>query len=218
MTLQSCCRPVQCKIRVILLHSGSERNGGRKTLTSFMQRLPYSRRPARIAAIARFDAAPPCRRAKPATQARRRKLDGQGRRPITAQTQTDRAGPAETGQPEFGHSLPHAGPAAPETRRLYAGDWAAFRAWCLQHGEASLPATPATVAVYLQTALVHFDGVNDGRRLFPFFGPDRTDAAQAQRRPPSPHPEDVVQGAELAGLRSRSAPTWQPNGSVKRLF
>jgi len=45
--------------------------------------------------------------------------------------------------------------------------------------------------------LVHFDGLNDGRMLFPFFGPDRTDAAQAQRRPPSPHPEDVVQSAEL---------------------
>jgi hypothetical protein len=36
------------------------------------------------------------------------------------------------------------------------------------------------------------------------------DAAQAQRRPP-PHSEDVVQGAELAGLRSRSAPTGQPH-------
>ena len=49
-------------------------------------------------------------------------------------------------------------------------------------------------------ALVHFDGLNDGRMLFPLFGSDRTDAAQAQRRSPSPHPEDVVQGAELAGV------------------
>ena len=51
-------------------------------------------------------------------------------------------------------------------------------------------------------ALVHFDGVNDGRMLFPLFGPDRTDAAQAQRRPPSPHSEAGVQGTELVGVLS----------------
>jgi hypothetical protein len=34
-----------------------------------------------------------------------------------------------------------------------------------------------------------------------FLCPDRPDAAQAQRRSPSPHPEDVAQGAQLAGLR-----------------
>jgi len=64
---------------------------------------------------------------------------------------------------------------------------------------------------HLRGALVHFDGVNDGRMLFPFFGPNRTDAAQTQRRPPSPHPEDVVQGAELAGVRSGAASAWQPD-------
>ena len=35
------------------------------------------------------------------------------------------------------------------------------------------------------SALMHFDGLNDGRMLFHLFGPDRTDAAQTQRRPPS---------------------------------
>jgi hypothetical protein len=40
-----------------------------------------------------------------------------------------------------------------------------------------------------------------------FWAPD---AAQAQRRSPPPHPKDVFQGAELVGLRSGTAPAWQP--------
>jgi hypothetical protein len=34
----------------------------------------------------------------------------------------------------------------------------------------------------------------------PLSGSDYPDATQTQRRPPPPHPEDVVQGAELAVL------------------
>jgi hypothetical protein len=45
----------------------------------------------------------------------------------------------------------------------------------------------------------------------PFSGSDYPDAIQTQRRPPPPHPEDVVQGAELAGLRSGPAPARQPD-------
>ena len=40
---------------------------------------------------------------------------------------------------------------APETQRLYAGDWAAFVAWCRLAGAAPLPASPATIATYLTT-------------------------------------------------------------------
>ena len=40
---------------------------------------------------------------------------------------------------------------APETLRLYAGDWAAFVAWCRLAGAAPLPAAPATVVDYLAT-------------------------------------------------------------------
>jgi hypothetical protein len=43
----------------------------------------------------------------------------------------------------------------------------------------------------------------DGRMFIP--SPRPPNAAQTQRRPPSPHSEDGVQGAELAGLRSRLA-------------
>src|SRR5271157_5956758 len=38
---------------------------------------------------------------------------------------------------------------------------------------------------------------------------ERPDAAQTQRRSPSPHPEDVVQGTELAGLRGGPAAAGQ---------
>src|SRR5271157_3519440 len=37
------------------------------------------------------------------------------------------------------------------------------------------------------------------------------DAAQTQRRSPSPHPQDGVQGSELARIRSGVAPAWQPD-------
>jgi integrase len=38
---------------------------------------------------------------------------------------------------------------APATVRAYAADWRHFTAWCSEHGLASLPATPDTVALYL---------------------------------------------------------------------
>ncbi len=40
-------------------------------------------------------------------------------------------------------------PATPETRRLYAGDWLAFAAWCEQHHVPALPAACGAVASYL---------------------------------------------------------------------
>lgn len=38
---------------------------------------------------------------------------------------------------------------APNTRRALAAGWAAFSTWCEQHGLASLPAEPGTLAAYL---------------------------------------------------------------------
>ena len=38
---------------------------------------------------------------------------------------------------------------APATRRAYLHDWDSFAAWCAAHGLDPLPASPATVAVYL---------------------------------------------------------------------
>ena len=49
-----------------------------------------------------------------------------------------------------------------------------------------------------------------GKLLVPLWF-ERPDAAQTQRRSPTPHPEDVVQGAELAGLRGGPAAAGQPD-------
>ncbi len=38
---------------------------------------------------------------------------------------------------------------SPSTQRAYRSDWADFAAWCRDHQLAALPATPATVALYL---------------------------------------------------------------------
>lgn len=40
---------------------------------------------------------------------------------------------------------------AAETRRLYAADWAAFGVWCRERRESMLPASPSTVAAYLES-------------------------------------------------------------------
>jgi integrase len=42
-------------------------------------------------------------------------------------------------------------PPAPETMRLYAGDWAAFVTWCRNVQRSPLPAEPAAIAAYLGT-------------------------------------------------------------------
>ena len=41
---------------------------------------------------------------------------------------------------------------AANTRRAYAADWRDFQAWCTGQGVAALPASPATVALYLTAA------------------------------------------------------------------
>jgi site-specific recombinase XerD len=38
---------------------------------------------------------------------------------------------------------------ADATRKAYNSDWKLFEAWCTQHGESALPASPATLALYL---------------------------------------------------------------------
>ena len=44
---------------------------------------------------------------------------------------------------------------ADSTTRAYAADWQAFRAWCSARGVASLPASSATVAAYVDDTIVH---------------------------------------------------------------
>jgi site-specific recombinase XerD len=64
------------------------------------------------------------------------------------QATADRAANGSDVQPAA--PSPRRSPAS-ETLRLYAGDWAAFVAWCRLAGAAPLPAAPATVVDYLAT-------------------------------------------------------------------
>src|SRR4051794_24354029 len=54
--------------------------------------------------------------------------------------------------------------ASPETRRLYALDWAAFEAWCQGQGRGVLPAAPATVAAFLAAGAQTLSAGALGRR------------------------------------------------------
>jgi hypothetical protein len=98
-------------------------------------------------------------------QPTQRRMDAEAHR-ATA----DRAAFATDVQPPA--SPPRRSP-APETQRLYAGDWAAFVAWCRLAGAAPLPAAPATVATYL---------VSLGERLSAGALARRTAAIAAQHR------------------------------------
>lgn len=54
---------------------------------------------------------------------------------------------------------------APNTRRAYAADWDHFTSWCEAHGEASLPADPATVARYITDIASQYKLTTLERRL-----------------------------------------------------
>jgi hypothetical protein len=73
------------------------------------------------------------------TRPARRDMDAEAHRATADRA----AGDAPPAPPPLRHSP------APENLRLNAGDWAAFVAWCRLTGAAPLPASPATVAIYL---------------------------------------------------------------------
>jgi len=51
-----------------------------------------------------------------------------------------------------------AGTHAGSTRRAYLSDFASFEAWCAARGLVSLPASPATVAIYVTALFKGGDG------------------------------------------------------------
>jgi site-specific recombinase XerC len=59
---------------------------------------------------------------------------------------------APAGSPD-GLALRSARSESPETRRLYARDWAAFETWCAATRQTALPASAATVAAFLAEAV-----------------------------------------------------------------
>ena len=56
-------------------------------------------------------------------------------------------------------------PPAPQTQRLYAGDWAAFERWCRQTGVPALPATAASVESFLASLTAQLRPGSLRRRL-----------------------------------------------------
>ncbi len=80
-----------------------------------------------------------------------RRAERQERAIRTEATRTDPPAPAEPNPSAA--AARRAGPPvlAPETQRLYAGDWARFQTWCRATGQRALPATPDTVAAFLAT-------------------------------------------------------------------
>jgi hypothetical protein len=81
--------------------------------------------------------------------------------------------------------------ASPETRRLYAADWATFETWCRQAGRVWLPADAATVADFLTDAAATISAGALGRRA----------AAIAARHRAGGHPAPTTDPAVRAVLR-----------------
>ena len=87
------------------------------------------------------------------------------------------------------------------TRRAYRSDWEHFTGWCEGHGQLALPATPATLALYISDLAASHKPSTITRRLssisqahqllgmsrpqnLPWCGsPCRASAAQKARRP-----------------------------------
>ncbi len=113
--------------------------------------------------------------------------------------------------PGQGGHAPCAAPSqAPETRRLYARDWAAFEGWCAVWGRNPLPASPGTAAAYLALlahrlapgALArHAAALNDRHRCAGHRAPGDDPALQA-----------VLQDARAAHrAKPDAAPTARPS-------
>jgi hypothetical protein len=77
--------------------------------------------------------------------------------------------PSSAAQTEAGIAPPSSArpqrPPAPETQRLYAGDWAAFERWCREAGVPALPATAASVESFLASLAVKLRPGSLRRRL-----------------------------------------------------
>ena len=72
----------------------------------------------------------------------------------------------------------------PETRRLYAADWAAFALWCRNGNQTALPADAATLAAYLQDQAARLGPGALARRLAAIVDQHRRHGLQAQARDP----------------------------------
>jgi len=69
------------------------------------------------------------------------------------------------------------------TRRAYRADWADFTAWCQTHRLDALPASPATLALYLTDLAAHWKPSTIQRRLAPASGAPRARPRTPRLRP-----------------------------------
>ncbi len=94
---------------------------------------------------------------------------------------------------------------APETRRLYAADWADFCQWCRAERLASLPAAADTLAAYLLARAPSLGRAALARR--------RAAIAAAHRE--AAHPAPVLDAAARRTLRRARAPAASRPGSTR---
>ena len=98
----------------------------------------------------------------------------------------------------------------PETRRLYAADWAAFALWCRTGNETALPADAATLAAYLQDQAVRLGPGALARRLAAIADQHRRHGLQAPTR-------DAAIRAVLRHAHRDARPQRRPVPSVTQL-
>ena len=104
-------------------------------------------------------------------------------------------------------NAPAASPAVvlkPETRRLYAADWAAFALWCRTGNQTALPADATTLAAYLQDQAARLGPGALARRLAAIVNQHRRYGLQAQARDPAVR---AVLRAARRTARPRRRPT-----------
>ena len=104
-----------------------------------------------------------------------------------------------------------AAPLKPETRRLYATDWAAFALWCRNGNQTALPADAATLAAYLQDQAARLGPGALARRLAAIVDQHRRRGLQAQAR-------DPVVRAVLREARRTARPRRRPAPSAAQLI
>ena len=110
-------------------------------------------------------------------------------------------------------NAPAASPAVvlkPETRRLYAADWAAFALWCRNGDQTALPANAATQATYLQDQAVRLGPGALARRLAAIVDQHRRQGLQTLARDPAVR-------AVLQEARREAPPRRRPAPSAAQL-
>ena len=125
---------------------------------------------------------------------------------------------AATAEPQNGHHISRvtvlADPAStvlkPETRRLYAADWAAFALWCRNGNQTALPADATTLAAYLQDQAARLGPGALARRLAAIVNQHRRQGLQAQARDPAVR-------AVLREARREARPRRRPAPSAAQL-